>query len=101
MRVTLTKHRGHGMKPLSCENKEILSSFVRQCLYLRLPTILFLFRLLSLLPFLFHLLLSKSVCQCSDYYDAFAQLTTICIGCISQRIILRIINISQRNNKFQ
>lgn len=29
MRVTLTKHRGHGAKPLSHENKEILSSFVR------------------------------------------------------------------------
>ena len=29
MRVTLTKHRGHGAKPLSRENKEILSSFVR------------------------------------------------------------------------
>lgn len=30
MRVTLTKHRGHGAKPLSRENKEILSSFVRR-----------------------------------------------------------------------
>lgn len=28
--MTLTKHRGHGAKPLSRENKEILSSFVRR-----------------------------------------------------------------------
>lgn len=34
MRVTLTKHRGHGVKPLSHENKEILSSFVRRYPYL-------------------------------------------------------------------
>jgi len=53
MRVTLTKHRGHGMKPLSHENKEFLSSFVRRYPYLRLPTILFPFRLLSLPPFSF------------------------------------------------
>lgn len=53
MRVTLTKHRGHGAKPLSHENKEILSSFVRRCPYLRLPTVLFPSRLLSPSPFSF------------------------------------------------
>lgn len=37
MRVTLTKHRGHGAKPLSRENKEILSSFVKPSSYLCLP----------------------------------------------------------------
>jgi len=81
MRVTLTKHCGHGAKPLSHGNKEILSSFVRRCPYLRLASVLFLSRFSSPLSLslslslcrarallLFHLLLSTSVCHCSDYY---------------------------------
>jgi len=47
MRVTLTKHCGHGAKPLSHGNKEILSSFVRRCPYLRLASVLFLSRFSS------------------------------------------------------
>ena len=71
MRVTLTKHRGHGAKPLSRENKEILSSFVRP----KSPSLsprgfLCLCRLLSLCPFLFHLLLSISICPFHLYPNA-------------------------------
>jgi len=73
MRVTLTKHRGHGVKPLSRENKEILSSFVRQCLYLCSLSL----QTFISSPFLFRLFLSKSIYHCSDYYAAFAQSTII------------------------
>lgn len=53
-------------------------------------------------PFLFHLLLSKSVCHCSDYYAASAQPTIICAGyTFALKAILRIIDKSWRIKKFQ
>lgn len=65
MRMTLTKHRGHGVKPLSHQNKEILSSFVRRCPYLRLASVLFpdfyLFPLLSFSFTYFYLRLFTTV----------------------------------------
>lgn len=68
--MTLTKHRGHGAKPLSRENKEILSSFVRQSPYLCLPAAFSVSADFYLRPFLFHLLLSISIRPYPCYYTA-------------------------------
>lgn len=67
--MTLTKHRGHGAKPLSRENKEILSSFVRRGPYLCLPAAFSVSDDFYLCPFLFHLLLSISI-RLYSYYCA-------------------------------